>query len=274
MPDWPISGGGRVETAGALTSGATAGTTVTANATPNTKGTSFTELIAATSFTARGIIISTETPELDSSLLDIAVGAPTFETIVIPDLLLSANGNVNHMSLAYFPITIPAGSRISAHMASTTGGETAQVVIHLIGGGFSAPAAFSKVTAYGVVTADSGGTQVDPGGTAHTKSSPWTEIEDSTEFPMQGLVIAAGAQANGTMATSQWLVDIGVGSPPEQVIIPNWRLYGNLGEELTPNISPVFPVSIPKGSRLAVRMQCSITDAADRLLDFVLYGIS
>jgi hypothetical protein len=34
-----------------------------------------------------------------------------------------------------------------------------------------------------------------------------------------------------------------------------------------------FPVSIPKGSRVAARAQCSINDATDRLIDITLIGL-
>ena len=44
---------------------------------------------------------------------------------------------------------------------------------------------------------------------------------------------------------------------------------------ITDEVRPSFialPVAIPAGSRIAVRAQCSITDATDHLFDIALYG--
>jgi hypothetical protein len=41
----------------------------------------------------------------------------------------------------------------------------------------------------------------------------------------------------------------------------------------SPNTVGPLPVDIPAGTRIAARMQASITDATDRLMDVIVYGI-
>jgi hypothetical protein len=125
----------------------------------------------------------------------------------------------------------------------------------------------------GAVPADSGGTEIDPGGTANVKGA-WTQITASTAADLAALVMAVGHRGNGALRHEQLLFDVGVGAAgSEQVLVPDWVVSVSLSETLTPPWTPVLPVSVPAGSRLAVRSQCSDPDASDRLMDVVLYGV-
>src|SRR3990167_876276 len=117
------------------------GTNVTNGATPHTKNTTFTQLIAATTFDAQCVLVtvgSTAVSNANSStLLDIAIGASTAETVIIPDLCAgwaqdsgTAPGGRHYI----FPLYIPSGSRVSARTQTvrTTGGPF--VLVQLFGG--------------------------------------------------------------------------------------------------------------------------------------------
>lgn len=270
MGDWPPTSGGRVQAAGATTANS-GGTSITGSGTNNTKG-SWIELIAATDSMSAGLILTANIPAA-SHLLDIGIGAAGSETVLVPDILLAMT-LANMTTQVMFPVTVPAGARISARVAATAGAAAPTITVYLVGGGFDASVGRSAVTAYGATAADSGGVSVDPGGTANTKGS-WTEIVASTTASMKVLIIGTGNQANLAATAASWLADIGVGGAgSEQIIVPNYRLVASVNETLGPLFSPVIPVSIPQGSRLAVRSQCTTTDATDRLIDFILYGIT
>lgn len=271
MGEWAVGGHGRIETAGA--NGTSSGATVvTAAGSANTKG-SYAQLIAATASTASALIVSVRTvATTDSGLLDIAVGGAGSEQIIIPNILLASE--LHMMSAVTWPISIPAGSRIAARLQNTTASATYRVAVYLLSGAFGMSAPGHTVSTYGAATADSGGTQVDPGISAHTKGA-WAQITASTDRDHRGLILGVGNQENTAATAGTWLVDVGVGgSGSEQVIIPNWRIHASVDENLAPPQSPCLPVSIPAGSRLAVRAQSSITNATDRLFDAVLYGVS
>lgn len=92
-------------------------------------------------------------------------------------------------------------------------------------------------------------------GTANTKGS-WTEIVASTSVAADGLVLYIGVTSSATTDTSA-LLDIGIGAAGSEVtVVPNlqvgWR-NSNAGQGQ--RIEYVLPVSVPKGSRIAARVQ-------------------
>lgn len=269
MGDWPASSGARVDVAGAVT-GSSSGTTVTSSVSLNTKG-SWTQLIASTPFACSALMLIASYGT-SSHLLDIGVGGSGSEQILIPDIHYSGVNVVPQITV--YPVRIPEGSRIAARLASAASSNTTSLTAYLIGGGFDGASARSCVKTYGAVTADSGGTSVDPGATLHTKGA-WSQITASTTAVTKGMIIDIGNQNNTVATAATWLFDIGVGGAgSEQVLIPNYRVSASVNETIQPAWSPVIPVDIPEGSRLAVRSQCNITDATDRLLDVVLHGIT
>jgi hypothetical protein len=102
--------------------------------------------------------------------MDIGVGASGSETVLIPDLQVgwALNENVsNDNCMYYFPLYIPAGTRISARSQSVVASKTAVVRIILYHyprlGGFIG----RGVTAYGVDSANSRGTLTTSGNNAY-----------------------------------------------------------------------------------------------------------
>jgi hypothetical protein len=168
------------------TTTSSAGVTITANATPNTKSAfSAGQLIASTTADAYGILIlvnaTAGSNASSNTLMDIGTGASGGETVLIPDLQVgwALNENVsNDNRMYYFPIFIPASTRLSARSASVVASKTAVVRIIL----FHYPSlnryVGNRVTAYGVDSANSRGTLTTSGnnayGTAVTLLNPTT----------------------------------------------------------------------------------------------------
>lgn len=272
MPDFPLTiGGTRSETAGADTAASTA-TSVAASVSTNTKG-SFTQLIASTGFDAIGLVIFLRRNSLNGdALIDIAIGGSGSEQVIIPDMGF-ASQSLRYGAMFYIPVKVPAGSRISARCQATTGSATVMVEVITVGGGLIQQSGFSRATNYGANTADSGGVSIDPGGTINTKGA-YSEITSATTAPINWLVVFITNQNNATTTLAAWLFDIAIGgSGSEQVIVENLPFVNDSNLDVFMPLVYAFPVSIPVGSRIAVRAQCSINDATDRLFDINMIGV-
>lgn len=270
-----IEAGQRVENAGAQTS-TSKGATVTANAAANTKGT-YTQLIASCAFDVTSILImlDDQTAALDY-LVDIAVGAAAAEVIIASNLLgTGGTGSISYGAHYFFPVNIPAGSRISARCQCSTGGSLIQVSALLFGGGFLDPETLGDVETFGADTTDSGGVNIDPGATVNTKGA-YSQLSAATPYPIRLLTFSIGCQLNTVRTTQSWLVDIAVGAAgSEVVILPNIVLNCSTSPDIIePQTINRLPVNIPAGTRLSVRAQSSGNDATDRLFDIILYGVS
>jgi hypothetical protein len=70
-------------------------------------------------------------------------------------------------------------------------------------------------------------------------------------------------------------MDVAIGaSGSEKIILPNlFMTTHTTSDEIAPSVFGPYSVYIPSGTRLAVRAQCSITDATDRTFDAMIYGI-
>lgn len=249
------------------------GTVVTSSSSANTKG-SWTEILASTSFDASGFLLILESYGLTDTftfLVDISVGAAGSEVAIIENLAFSSRRGLGDSM--FVPLQIPAGSRVAVRCQSTSTSKSVEVVLNLISRSFTTHPGFQRATTYGAVTGDSGGTELDPGGTAHTKGS-WVEITSSSTSPIREFLIFFGTRANVAVTQGDCLVDIGIGSAgSETTILENilLRLGGEIDGPSLVSFGPI-PVTIPPGTRIAARCQSTVIDATDRLLDISLIG--
>lgn len=273
MPDFSGLGATFYEAAGA-NAATSAGTTIS-DAGTNTKG-SYTQLIASTTYPSSWIYVVLNKPSTaDEFLVDLAVGASSSEQVIVSDLIVAAASVGASQGSSYlFPLSIPAGSRLSARCQSnSSGADSIDVTVHLISGTMISPAGMGIVTTYGANTGTTLGTNVDPGGTAHTKGA-YVEFSSSTAYPINWLVIATVIDVS-VAAEENFLLDIAVGgSGSEQVAIPNlyFRAPSTIDRPFPSAVA--LPVSIPAGSRISARCQCSVNTATERLLGLIMYGVS
>lgn len=276
MGDWPLLDGQRHGTHGQSGSSSFF-KSITAGAI-HTKG-NYVELVASNEFSTSGLIIMPGYVAPSSEFLfDIAVGGEGSEQDIISNLCAGCPGlagSKRNLWQYFFPIFIPAGSRISARCQSDNASQLIRLGIMSIGGGFSHPTAFNEIITYGANTGTTRGVTVDPGATVDTKGD-WVQITASTTRAAKGLVVGAGSRGNANMAWAAWLLDIGIGTEgSEQILIPNLHFASSDNvDKISPNNTVFIPVSIPAGTRIAARSQCSINDATDRLFDVFLYCAS
>jgi hypothetical protein len=252
------------------------GITITAGGTANTKGT-WTALATSTVQACDCLTVITQrsgTAGVDF-LIDIGVGTAGSEVVVASNIISTGPGSGGSVFGVdcVLPINIPAASRLSARCQATTLSAQTRVICLTAELGGVASAERGVCTTYGTNTADSGATSIDPGGTANTKGA-WTQITSSLTHAASALVLGFGNQINTARTDCTWLVDVGVGTAgSEVVVIADMLLQAAASTDaLSPSFSPPFPISIPGGTAVSVRAQCSITDATDRLFDVALYA--
>lgn len=269
MTGWPlaVAKGSRVAACGA-TAASTLGTTVTAAGSANTKG-SYAQLIATTPFAATGIMLSVFRMSANNGrfLVDIAVGAGGSEVVIVADLSVGGTGsNGLYQNHVWIPLAVPAGVRLSARCQCSTASRTIQVMAHLTGQGMMPGAPCQKARHYGADTSATRHTQVDPGATINTKGA-YAQIVASTDMPCSWLFLDFGSFGGATTDLS-WLADLAVGAAAaEVVVIPNLSFSCETAVDGAGAWWYAFPFSIPAGTRVSCRAQCTVNTATERILD-------
>lgn len=278
MGDWPLLGDGqRYESVG-MDMGASLPLLVSPNASAHVKG-AYTQLVASTAFNATGLWVWLHSGTVNTRwLVDLAIGASGQEDVIIPNMQFSAGATTDAAGAlsAYFPIAIGVGSRLAARAQSAdAGGVNTRVGLLLMGQGFLPSQPVSIVDTYGAQPGSTITNSIDAGASANTKGA-YTEISASTVRPIRYLVLTASYRQRTTTANPHFLVDISVGAAgSEHVLIPNLALTVRPTlDEIWPRYIGTFPVSIPIGTRLAARAQCSIATATERTFDLGVHAVS
>jgi hypothetical protein len=274
MPDFSVFPRAALANYGAAT--ATSGGTVITipSAPPNQKG-AWAEITSGTTYPIYGFTLFLADPAQaagTNALFDLAVGASGSESVIIENILCAT---ARGPGLAYqFPIYIPFGTRLAMRGQATSADLTYEaVIIANTGEAMGGYALGGRAVTYGANTTTSGGVSIDPGASANTKGS-WIEIASTTR-QAKSLLIVVGGQANSARTSCSWLMDVAIGaSGSEKIILPNlFMTTHTTSDEIAPSVFGPYSVYIPSGTRLAVRAQCSITDATDRTFDAMIYGI-
>lgn len=98
------------------------------------------------------------------------------------------------------------------------------------------------------------------GGSAHTKGA-WAQVTAATTAPCHGFLVCISTTANYAAATdTSTLLDIGIGGAgSEVVVVPNIGIgYQGPATGVNGTVTTV-PVTVPQGSRVAVRAQSTRT---------------
>lgn len=272
MAQFPLAVGGGSCSGTTTTSNATSGVrAISAAASANTKG-SWTEIIASTAedYECLLFMFSAATSNV-SYLVDVGIGGAGSEVAIVSDIHTSIGNN----SSEWFsiPRAIPAGTRISVRVASSTLSSQVRAAVVGIKGGWFTPQGGGDVTTYGANAADSGGTPVDAGASANTFGA-WAQLTASTGADIKAIAIRTGGVNNATPTTGQGLLQVGVGAGGSEQ--PLFEIPFQMGTTID-NYGPMphmwFPADVPSGSRLAARVMMTVTDATDRVMDVVAYGL-
>lgn len=230
----------------------TRGTAVATSASLNTKG-SYVQLKAATDRRVSGLYVTLQnlSASVVGYLVDIAVGGAGSEQVVIANVFMITGGGNSYQSTVFIPVSIPAGTRISARAQATAGSQT----IYVMAVGFSetleAPILPGNVVSYGPDIVNSVSEFVQSG-SANVEGS-WKQYSASTSRRIRSLSIVINPNSSG-----DWigLLDVGVGGSGSEVAVIEGIPISNEGAADRQNmVNPWLPVDIPAGTRLSMRMQ-------------------
>lgn len=206
-------------------------------------------------------------------LVDVATGPAASETVVVANVSVAVTGTTPVIG-QWVPIDvdIPAGTRLAvrSQSVSATVGVTLSVMLE------SRPlASIANPVTYGADTSSSTGTNVDPGAVSSTKGS-YVQFSASTSARIDAVALCftITAQSQPIANYQAWNVDLATGAGgSETVVIGNVRVDCS---QTTDVIQPALirlPVSIPAGTRLAVRCDCNLNSSPQRLLRVTVIGM-
>ncbi len=276
---WPVQQGFANIVDIATQSGTSTGTSLLSGGSANTKG-SWTQLIASTGSDACALLVGLNSWQASTGefAIDIGIGGAGSEQALIQNLGFWGAVLLTTQTLVV-PISIPAGARVSARAQSTLTSADVVATVHLMDGNWATAEGAAAVDTYGWVSASTHGTTVDPGAVANTKGA-WAQLTASTTNDICGLfafVDCAGVTGNSAVSANV-LVDIGIGAAAsEQALISNMEfLKLNSSSDLNtmvPQYTPLIPVQIPSGTRIAARCQSGLTTATQRNIGVTVYGV-
>lgn len=272
---------GRSSLSSSHTSVTNEGTTLTAHATPHTKVTAFTQIIASTAFDAYGITVQISGVGVASTntrfLVDIGIGGSGSEIVLLPDLNAGnapiwagtpAGGVYYH-----FPIAIPAGSRLSGRAQALVTVDVCTVMIWLHGYP-TGPSGWygSRVTAYGLDAANTRGTSITPGSTSSYGSA--AQIASSTANKIRYMQIGMDMLASTTGTSMRGLLRLGVGATPDYFVehlpIGESTTYENMEFRQTNFMLSKMLFNFPAATDLRASAMVNGTGVARGL---IIYGV-
>lgn len=250
--------------------------TVSTAATAGTKG-AWTQVLASTSFDCDAIMVGIgwiSTGRI--CLFDIGVGASGSESAIITDLPAeSGSALTTNFYIYYLPANIAQGSRISARAnISGTGTRNTAVWVQPLKHNFIAPFELQRTVSIGTASTPAM-TNIDPGATANTKGA-YTQLVASLASDIRAIQIVTGKTSTPATSTD-WKVDFAIGaSGSEQIIVPDYYVSQPTTTSFIPQpvVSPIIPMSIPAGTRVAARCASANITAGGRTLDVALMGYS
>jgi hypothetical protein len=248
-----------------------AGTSVSNSGTAGTYG-SYVQLIASTATDSVWMTVTLAGGNFATSntvVAKIAIGAAGSETDIILGLILWDGGTQATSYVYEFPVAIPAGTRLSVATAGSQSGaaDPMTVSVILFNGSFIQVEGYSGIDAVGQSAAK--GT-IMTAGAINTKGA-YAQLSASTSRDYMGFSLGFSASV-GSVPNASSLIDIAIGAAgSEQVIVPNYQFWCGSGTLPSPTItSPVYPVLIPSGSRVAARFQ---NTSGSGSIEVTLYGI-
>lgn len=265
-----------IEFAGADTSDSTI-TTLTAGASIGTKNTTYVELISSTARASKRLTVRVGAINSKEHFqIFLATGAASSESDFISFTFWSgaaASGGGAQNESFDIPCDIASSVRLSATCSSSLANSEVQISVALSDD--DGPGTSSQRETIGITGANDGfmGTDVDPGGTANTKPSGWTEISASTSHDYDMLLVSVGMSDNNALANGSWLIDIGTGAASSEVTLIE-DIFHQADSFESGNQWYIIRAPITSGTRVVAKCQSTIIDSNDRLIDISIVGIN
>lgn len=255
-----------------------AGITITASGTAHTKG-SVTELIASTSYDSYGIFVlldNTYTAGANTSmLLDVMTGGAGSEVVLIPDLACgyALNENLNNAPIIYFfPIFIPASTRLSARCQAAVVSDTVNCRVVLLQRPTVRGWVGSRVTAYGVTAASSTGISITCGNSAYGTAA---QLSSSTTNPIRYLQLGLQGGADTSLSDYRAMFEVRHGAstamPGLSGLIGAIDAQESVGFAVADSQLAFQALDWPAGVDL--RVSGMVNGTTNNVYDVILYGV-
>ncbi|MGQ0670219.1 MAG: hypothetical protein ACT4PO_11200 [Actinomycetota bacterium] len=255
--------------------GVRGGTTLTSSATVDTKG-AWTQLIAATATDACGIWVAASGisggATVTAQLLDIGIGPVDPPEIIVPDWNIgaaSSGAGAPPSKAQFWPIFIPAGSKVWGRIAALIASDTALVRTSLMESLPYGLSTLENVTAYGVTVAGSKGINATSGAGVY---GAWVDLAN-TSRDHRAWAVGLGQGADATLNANEGIsVQLGVGTVaqgPEP--IGTWEFQSTASEIMSGPLPP-WPIWQPvlSGTGVSARI---LAGATTDVFDIIAYGL-
>lgn len=236
----------------------------------NTKG-GFFPVARGVDYDSDGILINLSSDLSRDVLLDFSTVSGTSQ-IIISNLYWSPA--VNAAITLYLPIKVAANTPffVRGQQSTATATLTVGVGIVYLHKGWNDVELFDRMTNYSEIPGVEVERSIDPGGTPNTWG-PWVTITSGTVYQIESFLIMIGDDDNVTMTDGFYLFEVGVGPVSQEVPIFRGAMIASSQDDMYhPTVIGPVNLSIPQGTRIAMRGQCSITDATDRIFTAAFYG--
>jgi hypothetical protein len=248
------------------------GTTVTASATVNTKGSYAT--LGTTGFEYDGFFLALTGFGGGGAAryrVDVSANTGGSDQLIVEDLYFdpSASGTYyNAQDTVLIPVCVPAGATLKARTQSTSASVTMGISVL----GYQGDAKATK--GFRALKSATDWTNTDPTNSitlSGTTQTGWTQIMASTPVRFAGLHLALDSLGNTGLTTAHATFEVGIGALGSEhttgIIVA-----AQLAATVICRARGPFPCNIAAGTRLSVRAQC---DAANtNALGVVLNGLA
>lgn len=228
----------------------TAAVTVTASATPNTKG-AWSQVIASTSsqVTLLSFVVTNVNTSLTdtATLMDIGVGAAGSEVVVVPNIAVGGQS----VGIFTIPVNIASGARIALRAQSVVASKTITIPTREFLAFDAGDATLTPTTldTLGTDTATSTGTAMSGA------SGTWVEITASTSQAYSAFAIVPSTSDTDTATINELLYEIGVGAAGSEISFG--RIIFSAANTESVSMRRTWPFlfgrEVPAGSRLSIR---------------------
>ena len=206
-----------------------------------------------------------------STLLDIGIGASESESTIISNLLVGWRGSTTAAigpHVIYLPLFIPAGSRVAGRIQSAALSRTIDVAVWLYQGASQVPwHLYTGMDDYGVDTTTSRGTSHTPGNSG--SESAWASVGSTASRDYDGLFFLTQGLAgvDTVMIVGGYHWEIGYS---DTTLAEYFESTSTAEVICGPHPAFPLPTSVPLGTQLQVRGECSTTAEAR---DVAIYGL-
>ena len=251
----------------------TPGAAVTTSATPSVKG-SPAQIFASTDFDVWGVtLVFTDYGKgatASNACFDLLLGDN--DDVVIADILCGYSPESSQLGSQrhWFPLFIPAGTKVSGRAAGVRASTAMQVQVFLEGGTLSPPwRVGSRVTTYGITTVPDG-TAIVP---AQGSEGSWAQITAATTEDHFYLVPSFQLANENGVQNRTLTIDYGRGSAGSEVVLGSTS-YGHSIQEQISTLGDLGgeDLHVAAGSRLAMRG--SINSTATASYNGALHGVT